>query len=100
MIDIQIDNDYKITSDERQFILQYKKVITGENIKGKQPNPENIGKEDWVDMTNHRTVKQALIEYTRKKTLKSNCKSFEELFKLLSDIKSTISKIKDVDNLR
>lgn len=99
MLDIKIDNDYKIVSDEHNFILQCKRIITGNNIKGKQAKPENIGKEIWDDDGYYRTIRQLLEDYARKKTLKSNAKTFEELFKVLNEIKKIIMSIKDIDNL-
>jgi hypothetical protein len=99
MLDIQIDNDYKIISDERNFTLQFRTIITGDNEKGKQPKPENIGQERWVDEGHYRTIRQLLEDYTRINTLKSKAGSFEELFKVLDNIKKTIMKIKDINNL-
>jgi hypothetical protein len=100
VLDIKIDEDYKITSDgERNFILWHKRIITGENTKGREVKPENIGQERWIDEGYFRTIRRAIEEYTRLRTMRGNCKTFEELFKLLDEIQKTIQSIKDVDNL-
>jgi hypothetical protein len=99
MLEINIDKDYRIINDERNFILQCKRIITGENTRGRETNPENIGKEVWDDEGYYRTIRQVLIDYSRIKTLKCNVKTFEELFQILSDIRKIIDKISDIDNL-
>ena len=99
MLEIKIDNDYRIISCEHCFILQKKRIITGENIKGKQPKQENIGKEVWNDDGYYRTLRALFEDYARKKTLKSNAKTFQELFGILRDIENKIKHIIDVNNL-
>jgi hypothetical protein len=99
MLEIKIDQEYKIVSDDRNFTLQKKRIITGENTKGRQVNPENIGKEVWEDEGYYRTIKQLIEDYARVKTLKSNAKTFQELFNVLNEIKKLIAKLPDVDNL-
>ena len=99
MINIKIDDDYKIVNDERNIILQSRSVIKGDNTKGKQANPENIGKETWSNVGFHRTIREAIENYTRERILKSNAKTFEELYRLLDEIKDILNKIKDIDNL-
>ena len=99
MIQIKIDNDYQIVGDDNNFILQKKRIITGENTKGKQVKPENIGKEVWDDEGYYRTIRYLIEDYARKKTLKSNAKTFQELFGILRDIESAIKHILDVNNL-
>ena len=99
MLEIKIDNDYQIVSDDNNFILQKKRIITGENTKGKQAKPENIGKEVWDDEGYYRTIRYLIEDYARKKTLKSNAKTFQELFGILRDIENKIKQIVDVNNL-
>jgi len=99
MLEIKIDDDYRIVSYEHCFALQKKRIITGENIKGKQPKQENIGKEVWNDDGYYRTLRALFEDYARKKTLKSNAKTFQELFSILRDIENKIKHIIDVNNL-
>jgi hypothetical protein len=99
MIDIKIDDDYKIVSDERNIILQNRSVIKGDNTVGKQTKQENIGKEVWSNDSFHRTIRSVIEEYCRERVLRSNVKTFEELYRLLNEIKDIISKIKDIDNV-
>lgn len=101
MLDIKIDNDYKISNDDRNFILQKKRVITGENLKGRQANPENIGKEIWEDVSYHRTLKQLIEKYTKEKVLKSKetIRTMNELTGLLRDIQKTINMLPDIDKI-
>lgn len=99
MLEIKIDNEYQIVSDDNNFILQKKRIITGENVKGKQVKPENIGKEVWDDKGYYRTIGQLVEDYARKKILKSNAKTFQELFSILRDIENKIKQIVDANNL-
>jgi hypothetical protein len=99
MLDLKIDKDYKLFSDERNIILQKRRIITGENLRGTQVNPENIGKEVWDDVGYYRNARQALTDYTRQIVLKSSCKTFEEFFGLLKEIDNRIKKITDIDKL-
>ena len=100
MLEIKIDDDYRIISYEQCFALQKKHIITGENIKGKQPKQENIGKEVWNDDGYYRTLRALFEDYARKKTLNSNAKTFQELFGILRDIENRIKHIIDVNNLK
>jgi hypothetical protein len=99
MLEIKIDNDYRITSDERNFILQCKRIITGENANGKPVNPENIGKEVWEDEGFYRRIIYLIEDYCRIKTLKSNVKTFDELLSVLKNIQKTIDKLPDVNKM-
>lgn len=97
MINIKIDNDYRITSDKYNFILQKKRVLTGDNIRGRQARPENVGKEIWIDEGYYGTIKHLLRDYATKRMLKpgaeSEIETFQELFGILKDIGLTIQEV-------
>lgn len=94
MINIKINDDYKITSDKYNFILQKKRVIT-DNTKGRKANPENIGKVVWVDEGYYSDIKHLLKNYASKEMLNSEAKSIQELFDILKDIEKTIERVGD-----
>jgi hypothetical protein len=99
MLEINIDNDYRIISDDRNFILQCKRIITGENTRGREVNPENIGKEVWEDEGYYKRISHLIEDYCRIKTLKSNAKTFDELLNVLKEIQKKIDKLPDVNKI-
>lgn len=100
MLNIQIDGDYRITSDSHCLILKKKRIVTGKAVAGKEINPENIGKEEWDEKGYYRTIQQLIEDYSRMKVLNSNCQSFKELMELLVDIQKTISNISDFRDIK
>lgn len=94
-LNIRIDEDYKITSDKMNFMLEHRTIVK----PGPLTNPANIGNENWEAEGYYRTIQQVLTEYARKKVLVSDVKTFNELFQLLDDIKNLISRLPDVDNV-
>jgi hypothetical protein len=92
-LDIRIDEDFKITSDAMNFILERRGIVK----ESRFTDPANIGNEYWTAEGYYRTIQQVLTDYTRKKVLNSDCKSFQELFQLLEKIKELISRLPDVD---
>jgi hypothetical protein len=96
MIDIKIDDNYKITSDEMQFVLQKKNVVKDDG-KGKKPKIINIGKEVWYTIGYYRDIKSVLKAYVKENVLRSDCKTFEEVFELLDELYEVIDGIVDVE---
>lgn len=93
MLNIQIDDCHKITSDNcRNIILQEKRVISG-TAKGRKVNPENIGKEVWDDLGYYPDLKSALSAYTRRRVIAEKAETLEELYRLLARIEQTIGKV-------
>lgn len=93
MLNIQIDDCHKITSDNcRNVILQEKRIISG-TAKGRKVNPDNIGKEVWDEIGYYPDLKSALSAYARRRIIAEKAESLEELYKLLSSIEQTIGKV-------
>lgn len=59
--------DYRITTDERQFVIQQKRIIE----EGKLTKKENVGKERWVDIAYCPSLKFSL-KFLYTKTLLDN----------------------------
>jgi hypothetical protein len=98
-MELIIDNDYRVITDERCFILQ-KRYIVGENDTLKRAKKENIGKESWKDMGYYRTLRQTLKDYLRKRVLKSDVKSFKELVELVKSVEDNIDKVLKYNHIR
>lgn len=99
---LDISNEYRICTDEFQFIVQQKKVVQ----ENKLTNPENIGKEYWKDIAYCNSLDFAL-KFICKNVLLTNDdinviidklneieSKIEEIEKYLS-IKRNVSKIKE-----
>lgn len=90
-MEIHIDDEYRVISDgTRNFILQKKRVITGENTKGKKPNKDRIGEITYDDVGYCSDLQYAFKLYARQKILKSKVKSIQELNDLLEQIDKRI----------
>lgn len=60
--------DYKIVTDERQFIVQAKKVIQ----EGRFTNPENVGKEYYEDIRYFNSLNSTLKFLAKRTVLVNN----------------------------
>lgn len=84
MINIQIDENYRITSDPHNIILQERRVI--------KEGP-NAGTEEWDGIKYHSSLQQALESYSHTIVLNSAAQTIGELKDLLKTINDTINKI-------
>lgn len=83
-MNIRIDNDYSLQSDERNIILvRNREVERGENKGGTYE--QNI--------SYHATLQSALKDYLRVKTNLSDATSIQELLKEVKKIKKTIENV-------
>lgn len=80
-MNLEFEN-YKIVTDDKQFIVQKKKVVQA----GKFTKEENIGKEYWDDEAYCTTLNFAL-KFLRKKVLLDN-----------DDLKVIINKLDELEN--
>lgn len=87
MVDIRIDEDYKITSDEYQYILQEKKV------KKNSKDKENIGETYWVSRGYHGSIESALKGYKKVKIHHSDIKNIEQLLNKIEEIDKKIESV-------
>ncbi|MBU3186636.1 hypothetical protein [Clostridium estertheticum] len=55
-MELILGKNYKVVSDERQFILQTLKVTKASKLT----LPENVGKETWSDIGYYRKLKEVL----------------------------------------
>lgn len=78
--------DYMICTDERQFIVQQKKIVQDSKLTKK----ENIGKEYWEDIAYCPSLKYAL-KFLYKKVLLDN----DDLTVILSKLDGIENKIKE-----
>lgn len=83
-MNIKIDKEYSIQSDERNIIL----VRAKESTRGK-----NTGEVYEANVSYHATVEKALNDYLRVKTNLSNATSIQELLNEIKEIKKTIENV-------
>jgi len=83
-MNIKIDKEYTLQSDERNIIL----VRTNKVARG-----ENTGKTYEQNISYHATLQSALKDYLRVKTNLSEATSIQELLKEVKEIKKTIEKV-------
>lgn len=83
-MNIKIDKEYTLQSDERNVIL----VKTKEVERG-----ENIGESYEQNVSYHGTIQSALKDYLRVKINSSEATSIKELLKEVREIKKTIENV-------
>lgn len=83
-MNIKIDKEYSIQSDERNIIL----VRTKEVKKGK-----NIGGDYNENVSYSATIQAALNDYLRVKTNLSEATTIQELLNEVKEIRKTINKV-------
>lgn len=83
-MNIRIDNDYKLTSDERNVILT--KISIGQSGKSK-------GKEVESNVGYYGTIEHALNDYLRIKINTSQATSINELKAEIREVKKTIQRM-------
>ena len=83
-MNIRIDKDYKLTSDERNVILT--KISIGQSGKSK-------GKEVESNVGYYGTIEHALNDYLRIKINTSQATSINELKEEIREVKKTIQKM-------
>lgn len=85
-----IIGDYLIETDERQFIVKYKKVIED----GKLTKKENIGKERWQPIAYCTTIDSAL-KFVPQQVLKTS----DEILVIIEKLEQIDRDIKAFDKL-
>lgn len=83
-MNIKIDNEYTIQSDERNIIL----VRSKEAQRGK-----NAGEVYTENVSYHATVQSALKDYLRVKTNLSEATSIQDLLNEIKEIRKTINDV-------
>ena len=81
-MNIRLSEDYQITSDKYQYMLQERKVPT----KG-----ENIGKEYWDNIGYYNKLQTVLEDYVDMRVRTSNKNSVAELITYLKEIKKEVT---------
>lgn len=92
MVEINIDKDYRLVSDNYGWVLQKKRVV-GESDKGKQPKKENIGQEVWADDGYYSSLNGLFKGYLSKKARRSDATSFRELMGVVNETQVAIDNI-------
>jgi hypothetical protein len=87
-MNIRIDNDYKLTSDERNVILT--KISIGQSGKSK-------GKEVESNVGYYGNIEHALNDYLRIKINTSQATSINELKAEIREVKQIIKKMLEVE---
>ena len=65
---IEIDKDYRIITDEMQYIVQRSNIVKAT----KNTKPENIGKKKWVNIAYITSIDAAIRYITKNITLLNN----------------------------
>lgn len=86
-MNIRLSEDYQLTSDRLQYILQERKIPT----KG-----ENIGKEYWHNIGYYNKLQNALDDYVDMRVRVSDKNSVAELITHLKDIKKEVKALVEV----
>ena len=83
-MEISLSEDYRISSDSYQFILQERKV-TAEG--------ENKGNEYWTSIAYYRKLEHLLERYIDLKIRTSDKKSIKELMDYIRELKKEVREI-------
>jgi len=84
-MDIQIDDTYFITSDERNIILN-KTTVAGETCK-------DAGERRYQPVSFHNTLASALKSFRERKIKLSEAKTLDELLMEVRDLNSKIAQL-------
>ena len=84
MVNIKLDNNHRITSDSRQYILEERVTVS----KGK-----NIGNEYYKPLGYYSDLCRVLKDYRDIGLRNSNCESIPELLELIKSSDKKIDKI-------
>lgn len=86
-MNIRLNEDYQLTSDRLQYILQERKVST----KGK-----NIGKEYWENIGYYSKLQNAIDDYVDMRVRASDAKSIAEIITHIKELKKEIIALVEV----
>lgn len=86
-MNIRLNEDYQLTSDRLQYILQERKVST----KG-----ENIGKEYWDNVGYYSKLQNAIDDYIDMRVRASDAKSIAEIITHIKELKKEIIALVEV----
>ena len=86
-MEIKLHDDYRLTSDRYQYILQERKVPQ----KGK-----NIGKEYWDNIGYYSKLQNALDDYIDMRVKLSDVKSITEIINHLKELKKEVKDLMEV----
>lgn len=86
-MEVNIDSEYRITTNVRNYILETKKV------RGK--DSKNTGEEYWVEapMCYYTTLAGALQGWKEQRILNSDVQSVQELQQLITKLNNNIEKL-------
>jgi hypothetical protein len=85
---IEIDKDYRIITDENQYIVQRAKITKA----SKQTKPENIGKPKWINIAYVSSITFALRFICKNITLLDN-----DTQSILAKLDNVYSRIDELD---
>lgn len=86
-MNIRLNEDYQLTSDRLQYILQERKVPE----KGK-----NIGKEYWDNVGYYSKLQNAIDDYIDMRVRASDAKSIAEIITHIKELKKEIIALVEV----
>jgi hypothetical protein len=84
MLNIPIDDKYRITSDGRNLILNVRRIIK---------NGATAGVERLYPLSYHGDFKSLLEKYLTISLLESDCKTFREVITRVAEVKEIIANI-------
>ena len=83
---LQLDEHYRITADELNFILQRKQVSTKSGSGKRKSNP-------WRPIGFFMDLRQVLAAYSQEKIKETTSDTLDELFRTLTSLNSLVERI-------
>lgn len=90
---IDLNEKYAIATIDLNYVLQEKKVITGNNKQGRQAKEENIGKVRYSDIGYFPTIKALSNYLINKEIIDSDCNNLEDVCKLIDKVSSDFDRV-------
>lgn len=85
---IDINEKYAISTIDLNYVLQEKKVITGNNKRGIQAKEENIGKIRYLDIAYFPSIKALSTYLINKEIIDSDCTEIADIYKVIDRVSS------------
>jgi hypothetical protein len=84
MLNIPIDDKYVVTSDERNLILNIRKIVK---------NGKAAGEERLCAVSYHGNITSLFDNYLKVRLLESDCESFREVVGAVAEVKKIVADI-------
>lgn len=84
MLNVELDGNYKITSDSMNYILQERKIV----LEG-----DSKGKEYFTNIGYYNSLNSLLKSYSELSIRNSDAKTIKEILKIVKETKTKIDKL-------